>query len=223
VTEPRARALCWSEMTEPKEVYPRATNGAVADVLNESGLVAATESNIDQPEQGLSEAQLAEADVLFWWGHLRHGHVLPETVERVVRHVTERGMGFVPIHSAHYALPLRALLGTDCGLGGWREEGEWERITVVKPDHPIAEGLPAELTIPEAEMYNEPFDVPEPEELVFHSKFEGGEEFRSGCCWTRGKGRIFYFRPGHETYRIMDQPEVKRILVNAALWAAGMP
>jgi len=223
VAELKLRALCWSELTEPREIYPRATNGAVADLLNESGLVVATESNIDEPEQGLSEARLAEADVLFWWGHLRHGDVLPDTVERVTYYVTQGGMGFVAIHSAHYCLPLKALLGTNCGLGGWREEGEWERITVVKPDHPIAQGLPAEFVIPETEMYNEPFDVPEPDALVFHSRFEGGEEFRSGCCWTRGKGRIFYFRPGHETYRIMDQPEVKRVLVNAALWAAGEP
>jgi trehalose utilization protein len=223
VAEAKVRALCWSEGTEPREVYPRAIAGAVADALNESGLVTASTANIDEPDQGLGDDRLAAADVLFWWGHLRHGDLLPETVERVMRHVTERGMGFVPLHSSHYCLPFKALLGTDCGLGSWREEGEWERITVIMPDHPIAQGLPAEFTIPEAEMYDEPFDVPEPDELVFRSKFEGGEEFRSGCCWRRGKGRIFYFRPGHETYRVMYQPEVKRVLVNAAVWAAASP
>jgi len=213
------KVLSWSEMTEPKEVYPEGTNGAVAAALNECPGIEAKVSNINDPEQGLREADLATADVLFWWGHAKHGEVTEEHAARVVKHVTERGMGFVPLHSAHYSKPFRALMGTDCGLGGWREDGKPERIVVLVHDHPIAQGL-RDFVVPEDEMYNEPFAVPEPETVVFYSYFEQGEEFRSGCCWTRGKGRIFYFRPGHETYRVMDQPEIKRILCNAARWAA---
>jgi trehalose utilization protein len=44
--------------------------------------------------------------------------------------------------------------------------------------------------------------------------------FRSGCCYQRGKGRIFYFRPGHETYPIYENEEVRRVLRNAVDWAA---
>ena len=222
------KVLSWSEMSEPKEAYPEGINGAVAEVLNACPPaspgrncpgIEAKVSSIDDPEQGLSEANLAEADVLFWWGHVKHGQVNDEYAARVVKQVTERGMGFVPLHSAHYSKPFKALMGTDCGLGGWREDGKPERIKVLAPDHPIAEGL-SDFVIPEDEMYKEPFAVPEPETVVFYSYFQPGEEFRSGCCWTRGKGRIFYFRPGHETFRVMYQPEVKRVLCNAACWAA---
>ena len=68
-------------------------------------------------------------------------------------------------------------------------------------------------------MYGEFFDIPEPDELVFISSFSGGEVFRSGCCFKRGKGRIFYFSPGHETYPVYHQPEVRRVIGNAVAWA----
>ena len=69
-------------------------------------------------------------------------------------------------------------------------------------------------------MYGEFFDVPPPEELVFISSFGGGEVFRSGCCWTRGRGRIFYFSPGHETNPVYHQPEVRRVIANAVRWVS---
>ena len=87
--------------------------------------------------------------------------------------------------------------------------------------HPITEGIDEQVVVPEAEMYGERFDVPAPDELVFVSWFEGGEVFRSGCCYRRGSGRIFYFRPGHETYPIYRQPEIRRILGNAVEWASS--
>ena len=67
-------------------------------------------------------------------------------------------------------------------------------------------------------MYGEYFDIPQPDELLFISSFSGGEVFRSGCCFRRGQGRIFYFSPGHELYPIYYQPEIQRILANAARW-----
>jgi trehalose utilization protein len=69
-------------------------------------------------------------------------------------------------------------------------------------------------------MYGEFFDVPPPETLVFVSWFTGGEVFRSGATYSRGRGRIFYFRPGHETYPTYHNGAVHRVLVNAARWAA---
>ena len=68
-----------------------------------------------------------------------------------------------------------------------------------RPGHPIAAGLGEYFEIPHEEMYGEHFDIPDPDELVFVSWFQGGEVFRSGCCYYRGEGKIFYFRPGHET------------------------
>jgi trehalose utilization protein len=108
-------------------------------------------------------------------------------------------------------------MGTRCTLQ-WRHD-ERETVWAVAPGHPIAAGVPPSFVIPEQEMYGEFFDVPPPEEVVFISSFTGGEVFRSGCCWTRGRGRIFYFSPGHETNPVYHQPEVQRVLVNATRWA----
>lgn len=82
------------------------------------------------------------------------------------------------------------------------------------------QGLGEYIELPETEMYGEFFDVPQPEELVFASWFEGGEVFRSGLCYHRGNGRVFYFRPGHETFPIYKDPQVQRVIVNAVRWAA---
>src|SRR5216683_2933228 len=119
-------------------------------------------------------------------------------VKRVQQHVLA-GMGLIVLHSGHYSKIFRALMGTNCSLK-WREADEKERFWNLAPGHPITEGLGEYFELPYEEMYGERFDIPEPDKLIFISWFEGGEVFRSGCCWDRGNGRIFYFRPGHETY-----------------------
>ena len=106
-----------------------------------------------------------------------------------------------------------------CDLGSWREDGKPEYISIVDQNHPIAAGV-RNFTIPHTEMYDEPFDVPEPDAVVFESRWDNGERFRSGCCWKGGKGRVFYFRPGHETYPIMTDENVRLILRNGVAWAA---
>ena len=110
-------------------------------------------------------------------------------------------------------------MGTSCDLK-WREAGEKERIWVVSPGHPIVAGIGEYIEIEQEEMYGEFFDIPQPDELIMVSWFEGGEVFRSGCCYTRGQGKIFYFRPGHETYPTYYHPDVRRVIANAARWAA---
>ena len=110
-------------------------------------------------------------------------------------------------------------MGTTCSLK-WREAGEKERIWVVAPWHPIAKGLGDYFELEHEEMYGEPFDIPPPDELVFISWFKGGEVFRSGCCFYRGMGKIFYFRPGHETYPTYYDKNVQRVIINAVRWAA---
>jgi len=149
---------------------------------------------------------------------MAHNEVKDEIVERVYGKILN-GMGLIVLHSGHLSKIFRKLMGTSCMLK-WREAGEKERIWVVEPGHPIAEGLGEYFEIPHTEMYGERFDIPKPDELVFISWFKGGEVFRSGCCFYRGKGKIFYFRPGHETFPIYCQPEVQRVIYNAVKWAA---
>lgn len=213
------KALCWTERSEPESVYPDGINGAVADALREAGIEAET-AQLSDPDQGLSEEALARADVLFYWAHSRHGQVTDDATARVLKHVLARGMGFVPLHSALHSKPFRAILGTTGNIAGWREEEEAEHVYIVEPSHPIAEGLGQKFTLPEAEMYVEPFDIPTPDSVVMISSFREGEVFRTGCCWERGLGRIFYFRPGHETYRVLFEEPCRKVFVNAAKWAA---
>ncbi|MGG4490868.1 ThuA domain-containing protein [Metabacillus idriensis] len=199
------------------EIYPEGIHGAIANFLKDNGLDAAT-ATLDQPEHGLTEEVLNETDVLFWWGHLAHDEVSDEIVERVQKRVLE-GMGLVVLHSGHFSKIFKKLMGTSCDLK-WREADDKERLWVVDPSHPIAEGIGEYIEIEKEEMYGEHFDIPAPDQLVFVSWFEGGEVFRSGCTYQRGNGKIFYFRPGHETYPTYHNKEVQKVLVNAAKWAA---
>ena len=102
----------------------------------------------------------------------------------------------------------------------WREADERERLWNLEPGHPITQGIGEFIELPAHEMYGERFDIPTPDKLIFVSWFEGGNVFRSGCCWERGHGRIFYFSPGHETYPIFHNPEIIKVLTNAARWAS---
>ncbi|WP_207484476.1 ThuA domain-containing protein [Arenibaculum pallidiluteum] len=209
----------WHERNDPAvaAVYPDGIHGAVAAALREHGLGEVRTATLDEPEHGLSEAVLEATDVLFWWGHRKHDAVSDAVVARVQARVLQ-GMGLVVLHSGHYSKIFRRLTGTACTLD-YRVAGERERLWVVSPGHPVAQGLGRFFELGREEMYGEPFAIPEPDALVFISWFEGGEVFRSGCCYTRGRGRIFYFRPGHETFPTYHDPAVRRVLANAARWA----
>ena len=102
----------------------------------------------------------------------------------------------------------------------WRESGDKERIWISAPSHPIAAGLPEYFELPEEETYGEHFDIPQPDEVVFISWFSGGEVFRSGCTFTRGNGKIFYFRPGHESFPTFYDKNVQTVIKNASAWCA---
>jgi trehalose utilization protein len=219
----KPRVTIWNEFRHEKknpkvkEVYPDGIHQALARYLRGEGFEAGT-ATLDEPEHGLSEAVLARTEVLLWWGHTAHGEVEEAIVERVYERVLA-GMGLIVLHSGHFSKIFKRLMGTSCDLK-WREVGEKERLWVVAPGHPIAEGLGEYVEIPHTEMYGEHFDIPAPETLVFVSWFAGGEVFRSGCCFNRGRGKIFYFSPGHETLPIYYQPEVQHVISNAIVWAA---
>ena len=218
------RVTVWNEFRHEKEhadvtkVYPDGIHEAIARPLRAGGLTVRT-ATLDEPEHGLTNEVLAQTDVLIWWGHMAHDDVKDDIVDRVQQRVVADGMGLIVLHSGHFSKIFKRLMGTSCNLI-WREAAEKERIWVVEPGHPIAAGLSQYFEIPHAEMYGERFDIPAPDALVFASWFQGGEVFRSGCCFYRGAGKIFYFRPGHETYPIYYQPEVLRVITNAVHWAA---
>ncbi|GAA1171983.1 ThuA domain-containing protein [Nesterenkonia xinjiangensis] len=221
------RILVWNEgvheeLAEPEhigEIYPEGMHGAIAAGLRkhlpEAEVATATLSDV---EHGLTEERLARTDVLLWWGHRAHDDVGEEIVDRVHRHVLA-GMGLLVLHSGHFAKVFQRLMGTTCSLA-WRNRGERELVWTVNPTHPIAEGIPNPLIVPEQEMYGEFFDVPEPESLIFISSFAGGEVFRSGLTYSRGHGRIFYFSPGDQDYPVYHQAEIQRVLANGVRWAA---
>jgi len=207
------------EKTNPKvaEIYPFGIHQAIASHLGEYEITART-ATLDESEHGLTVEVLLNTDVLIWWGHMAHDEVADEIVERVHARVLE-GMGLIVLHSGNYSKIFRKLLGTTCALK-WREADEKERLWVVNPAHPITAGLGEYIELQQEEMYGEHFDIPAPEELIFLSWFAGGEVFRSGCTYTRGQGKVFYFRPGHETYPTYHNKEIIRVIANAVKWAS---
>ncbi|MCS6871411.1 MAG: ThuA domain-containing protein [Anaerolineae bacterium] len=218
------RVTVWGEFRHELQdakvaaIYPKGMHEAIADGLRADPRLSVRTATLDQPEHGLTDDVLAATDVLTWWGHVAHDEVSDGVVERVKARVLD-GMGLIVLHSGHFSKIFKALMGTTCNLK-WREAGERERIWIIEPGHPIAEGLGEYFELEQEEMYGERFDIPAPETLVMVSWFKGGEVFRSGCCYTRGKGRIFYFRPGHETYPTYYDPNVRRVIANAVCWAA---
>ena len=218
------RATVWNEFRHERKdpevtaIYPRGIHETIAAALRAEGGLQVRTATLDEPEHGLGGDVLANTDVLLWWGHMAHEEVSDAVAARVQARVLE-GMGLVVLHSAHMSKPFTRLMGTSCLLR-WREAGEKERLWVVEPGHPIVDGIGPYFEIPHEEMYGERFDIPAPDATVLISWFAGGNVFRSGCCFTRGKGRIFYFRPGHETFPTYLQPEVQRVIRNAVKWAA---
>ena len=218
----RIRVTVWNEYrhernrAEIQKIYPRGIHVAIKEALEPH--FAVHTATLDEPEHGLTEEMLAETDVLTWWAHQAHGEVDDQVVARVHRRVLE-GMGLVVLHSGHMSKIFRTLMGTTCRLK-WREDGRGERLWVVNPGHPIAQNVPLWIDLPNEEMYGEYFDIPEPDELVFVGWFPGGEVFRSGAGFYRGKGRIFYFQPGHEEFPIYYNPQIRTVLRNAVEWVA---
>ena len=220
---PPINVTVWNEFRHEKSnpkvaaIYPRGIHETIAGFLRLAPDLAVRTATLDEPEHGLTEAVLADTNVLIWWGHKAHPEVQDAIVARVQKRVLE-GMGLVVLHSAHYSKIFKALMGTTCSLK-WRESNDKERLWNLCPSHPIAQGLGEYFEIPAEEMYGEPFGIPTPDELIFISWFSGGEVFRSGATWQRGHGKVFYFRPGHETYPTYHHPQVQQVITNGVRWA----
>lgn len=213
----------WHETNgDPKVIghYPDGIHTVIAEGLRER-LGADHEvstATLQEPEHGLTQERIDGTDVLLWWGHMAHDQVAPEVVERVHDAVLS-GMGLIVLHSGHYSKIFQRITGTTNSLI-WRNDGERELVWTVAPRHPIAQGIPNPIVIPAQEMYGEPFEIPTPDELIFISSFEGGEVFRGGATYERGKGRVFYFSPGDQEYPVYHQAEIRDVLTNAVHWVA---
>lgn len=218
------RVTVWNEylhevqFEEIAAVYPKGIHGCIAEFLEKEGFEVKT-ATLVQPEHGLTQEVLDQTDVLIWWGHMAHHKVEDEIVNRVHKRVLD-GMGLIVLHSGHASKIFQKVCGTNSGELKWREDGEKEILWVVDPGHPIAAGLGEKIILEHEEMYGEHFNIPQPDEQVFISWFEGGEVFRSGCCWHRGRGKVFYFRPGHEAFPVYYNPEIQKVICNAVRWAA---
>jgi trehalose utilization protein len=221
----KIKVTVWNEFRHEREdaeigrIYPEGIHGAIAAFLGKQKDFEIGTATLDEPEHGLTDEVLENTDVLIWWGHVAHEEVRDDIAEKVYNRVQE-GMGLIVLHSAHGSKIFNKLCGTRSGRLKWRDDGEKERLWVIEPGHPIASGLDEYIEIPREEMYGERFEIPAPDTLVFISWFEGGEVFRSGCCYNRGAGKVFYFRPGHEAFPIYHQPEIQRVIENAVRWAA---
>lgn len=219
----KIRVTVWNEFRHEKQdekiraMYPEGIHGAIKSILLECDDIEVRTATLDEPENGLTDEVLNNTDVLIWWGHMAHGEVLDSVVEKVKNRVLRDGMGFIPVHSGHHSKAFRAILGTTGDLTWGRDQDEivWNLM----PQHPIAAGIPTRFKLFE-EMYGEPFFIPTPDQLVFASWYADGNIFRSGCCYFRGLGKIFYFQPGHEACKSFENKYVRRILQNAVHWAA---
>jgi trehalose utilization protein len=273
------RVLVWDEQQpQQKEGYGEKFLGETiaAHLEKQPGLLVKS-ARLDDAEQGLSDATLDATDVIVFWCHRRVKDQDDARMEAVVKGVMDGKLGFIALHSAHWAKPfvrlmqeraktdaVKALPEAESALAKWefvndqpyykgvgraaritpfvekgegqvwrltlpacvfpvyRNDGAPSHLTTLLQQHPIAAGLPAQWDIPQTEMYGEPFHVPTPDEVVFEEKWDKGEHFRSGCVWQVGKGRIFYFRPGHETYGIFKQAEPLRVVENVVRWLPSL-
>ncbi len=216
------RVTVWNEGLHEKKseeiaaIYPDGIHGCIKAFLEKDEEIKVRTATLSDENCGITDEVLAETDVLIWWGHMAHDQVPDELVSKIYDRVLA-GMGLVVLHSGHKSKIFMKILGSTCNLR-WRD-GDRERIWTVNPAHPIAKGIPEYFTLDVEEMYGERFDIPEPDELVFMGWFSGGEVFRSGCCWQKGLGKVFYFQPGHEGNPTFHNEYIQRVITNAVHWA----
>jgi len=232
--------LVWDEQQDRQVnsgAYKNYLGNAIAEFLAKVPGVRVVSANINEPQQGLSQERLARAQVILWWGHVRHADVDDSKVESIVARVKQGKTVFVALHSAHYSKPFKRLLGTRCGFAyvdSNRGRGYREKLVVTNPNHPITEGL-SDFEIPRTEIYAEPFEVPFPDKVLLYGYWDNGHSFPDLCYWSVGArgvaalarervrlpGKVVYFRPGHETFPIFHQPEVQECIRRIVLWAGS--
>ncbi len=220
----KIRVTIWNEYRKEREeesvreIYPEGIHGTIANALAWDKELQITKVCLDDPEQGLPDELLNNTDVLVWWGYEHHDEVRDELVEKIKNRVLFYGMGFIALHSSHHSKVFQSLVGCsgDLTWGRLYNEVMWNML----PSHPIAKGIPQKFLLSQEELYAEPFHIPKPDEVVFAGWYECGYMFRSGCCYYRGLGKVFYFQPGHEYCPSFHNEYVQKIIDNAIHWAA---
>ncbi|MBQ8663762.1 MAG: ThuA domain-containing protein [Eubacterium sp.] len=206
-----------NENEKMKAVYPQGIRTVLAEALKNNPELDVRVAHAQMPAFGLPDDVLEETDVLIWWAHKTHD-TLPDLLAEKIKQQVLRGMGFIPLHSAHLSKPFLLLMGTS-GTLKYRYV-DYERIWTTCPMHPIAKDVPEVFELEIEEAYGEYFDIPKPDDVVFTSWFEGGSVFRGGCTWTRGMGKVFYFHVGHDTYPTFYNKNIQKIIENAVFWTA---
>ncbi|MDR0752455.1 MAG: ThuA domain-containing protein [Christensenellaceae bacterium] len=202
------------------KTYPDGIHAALNQIFENNSAYEVTMVTQDQPENGLTDPILNNTDVLIWWGHIWHDNVLTSVSDKVCKRILD-GMGAIFLHASYASKPFIKLMGTSC-KPKWRETDEKERLWAVDPSHPILSGIPETFLIEPETMVGEFFDIPTPDELILLGWFPGGEVIRAGCTFKRGRGKIFYFQPGHETCPTYYNQHVKQIILNATAWATPL-
>lgn len=210
------------------KIYPDGIHAAIAKAFEGREEYEVRIATQDMPSHGLTEEVLEWTDVLIWWSHIINPDFSDEVADRICYHVLNRGMGFVALHASVFSKPWQKMLGIyfDAGLWGrfrTMPKGEKEKVWVINPGHPLTYGIDEVIEIPADEMYGEPQLIPEPDQTVFLAWWEGGDVCRSGCVFYRGRGKLFEFTPGHETFPVLWLPEYHQVLRNAVRWMAPDP
>jgi trehalose utilization protein len=278
VSQEPIRILVWDEQQpSQKEAYENFLGNQIAKHLQSKPGLQVRTASIDDGEQGLSPALLDFAQVIVWWGHVRHPEIKSELGLDIVRRVRSGQCNLVALHSAHWSTPFMEAMNEitrvqlreelrkqgienaniveipadrfkapardakitpywefesvssdeskrqrslklhlpNCCFPAYRNDGQPSFLQVLKPEHPLAKDLPKTFSLPRTEMYDEPFHVPAPDEVILQERWKGGEEFRSVMLWKLGKGSIIYVRPGHETYPIYKDTNMLQLIENA--------
>ena len=272
--------IVWDEQQPTqKKAYDNFLGNEIAGFLKKQPGLVVRSVKLDDAEQGLSQSNLNNCEVLIWWGHVRQLDVTDETGRKIVERIKKGNLSLIALHSAHWSTPFveamheRARIDARkrfpdkegvpvkfefikpkkrfivpkvddavtpsyyprkfpsgqvkvqvklplCIFPAYRADGKPSQIRTRKVDHPIAKGIPKVFELPGTEMYDEPFHIPKPDEVVFEERWETGEWFRSGCVWNVGKGKVFYFRPGHETFPVYKNENALKIMANAVRYLA---
>lgn len=208
-----------STKEEVRKIYPEGIHGVLRSFLEKDEMIGTIRcATLYDYKEKLTQEALDDTDVLIWWGHVKHEEVSDEVIAMAHKRVLG-GMGLIALHSAHASKLMMKLLGTESYWLRWREAGEKARLWNIAKNHPITRGLPETFVVPHDETYGEPFEIPDPEQIIFLTWFQGGEVFRSGCTWRRGEGKIFFLQNGHETFPVYHQPEIQQVITNAVKWA----
>ena len=219
-----AQVLIWWGHARQKEIAPEVGRRIVQRIkAGTLGLIALHSAHWSTPFIAAMDER-ARLDALKAWGSPGE-KVEVEAIPPANRYaVPRRGDRVTPYSMARKfpGGPTRVELHLPiCVFPSYRNDGKPSYSKVISPGHPIAEGIPATFELPQTEMYDEPFHVPDPDHVLFEERWQGGEWFRSGMVWDLGHGKVFYYRPGHETFPVYKEHVPLKILVNAARWMAG--